>query len=440
MNIITHARLITMDADGVIEDGFLAWEGDRISALGPMSNLPPEVNLSSGTRIDAQGRRILPGFIDAHSHIGLFDDSLDFEGDDGNEETDPVTPQLRALDGIHNGDVCFREAYEGGVAIVMTGPGSGNVLGGQFALIRTYERTVDRAVLVAPSAQKAALGENPKRVYGKDNKAPATRMGTAGILRDTLFKASDYRDKLREYEERKEEYDEARAKGEEDLPDAPDKPEFDFISESLIPVLEAKIPLKIHAHRQDDILTAIRICNEFGLIYTLEHCTEGHLIADILGDEYREGLGQGRGTAGREGSGGRLLGVIVGPVLGDRSKPELSNMTIRNAAVLKEEGLPVAIMTDHPCVPEQYLALSAAIAVRGGMKEEDALAAITKEAARIAGIEDRFGSLAVGKHADFSLFSGDPLDPRSCVELFVGGGQIRYNPHGIPFSAPVTGG
>ena len=437
LNII-HARILTMDEAGVIEDGYLTVDGDRIVRLGTMGSygtgnpgVPGRKNATaqaSDVVIDAKGAWLLPGFIDAHSHLGLFNDGLDFEGSDGNEDTDPVTPQLRAVDGIHPADLCFKEAYEAGVSVVMTGPGSGNVLGGQFALIRTYDRTVDRAIIQAPSAQKVALGENPKRVYGKENKSPSTRMGTASLLRDMLYKAVEYQEKWDDYYARKSEIDEYADKKGEDLPDEPDRPDFDLQLESLLPVLSGSIPLKIHAHRQDDILTGVRICNEFGLKYTLEHCTEGHLIADVLLDEYNDGQEPGRGTGNTEGKGGKLIGAVVGPTLGERSKPELSSHTIMTAGVLQKAGIPVAIMTDHPSMPQQYLALSAALAVKGGMPAMDALSAITLTAARICGIDDQYGSLREEKKADFTLFSGDPLDTFSKVLLFAGHGQVRYDP------------
>lgn len=433
----TNARLLTMDEGRVIERGFLAVDGSDIAAVGDMSEFPATIS-SEDTRIDLEGATVLPACIDAHSHLGIFNDSLRDEGDDGNENTDPVTPHLRALDGIYHADVCFREAYEGGVGTVMTGPGSANVLGGQFAILSTYERTVDRAVLRAPAAQKAAFGENPKTVYGKDNKTPTTRMGTAGILREALFTTAEYMRKCDDYLRKKKTYDDAVVAGDEDLPDDPDRPDFDFVSESLLPILRGEIPLKIHAHRQDDILTAVRICNEFGLIYSLEHCTDGYLIADILAEEYAAGQAPGRGTQNREAPGGKLLGVVVGPVIGDRSKPELSAQTIRGAGILCKAGLPVAIMTDHPCVPEQYLLLSAAICVRGGMREEDALKGVTITAAELLGIDERLGSLRAGKQADFSVFTGDPLDARSTVNLFVGKGIVRYDPQNISV-APTSG-
>lgn len=473
--IITHARILTMEdrtpSESVIEDGYIAVEENRIIQLGHMDSLASDIAASrTDVIVDAKGGWVLPGFIDSHSHLGLFGDSLDFEGNDGNEETDPITPQLRAIDGIHQADVCFREAYEAGISTVMTGPGSANVMGGQFALIHTYERTVERALVSEPSAQKVAFGENPKRVYGKADKAPGSRMGTASLLRDTLYSAAEYREKWNDYHQKKTEYDQAVANHDEDAPDSPDRPDFDFQLESLFSVLSGQLPLKIHAHRQDDILTAVRICNEFGLKYTLDHCTEGHLIADILSEEFRAGQAPGRGTGNGTGkgigsrdsaasasasvsvtsgsasgspdtsastapAGGRLLGVSIGPIIGDRSKPELSALTIQNAGVLHNAGLPVAIITDHPCVPQQYLPMSAALAVKGGMPVMAALASITSTAARICGISDLYGSLESGKAADLTLFSGDPFDYRSKVLLFVGGGRVRFDPEQLYASA-----
>lgn len=427
MLIIYHVRVLAMDGSGVIENGYLKARDGRILEVGDMSRFDPEKAEAGATVIDGKGGWLLPALIDAHSHLGLFDDSLDMEGSDGNEMTDPVTPHLRAIDGIHNADVCFREALEGGVGIVMTGPGSGNVLGGQFALLKTYERTVEDALICEPAAQKAAFGENPKRVYGKENKSPQTRMGTAAILREALSEAIEYKEKLDGYREKLSEYERALKDDSEDPPERPEKPDIDLRSESLIAVIEGRLPLKIHAHRQDDILTAVRVCNEFGLTYTLEHCTEGHLIADVLLREYRAGQEEGRGSGVRSGSGGKLKGIIVGPIIGDRSKPELSNMTLKTAAVLTETGLPVALMTDHPCVPQQYLMLSAALAIRGGLPEEKALEAVTIRPAEILGIDDRYGSLSPGKIASFCLYDRDPLDYRSKVLLFIGEGIIRFD-------------
>ncbi|NLW88372.1 MAG: amidohydrolase [Clostridiaceae bacterium] len=424
MMIIHNVKLMTMDPKGVIENGCIVVRDGRIDQVMNRSDwnrmdYPADIEI-----IDGKGGTVTPAFIDAHSHLGLFDDSLDMEGSDGNEMTDPITPHLRAIDGIHNADVSFREAMEGGVGVVMTGPGSGNVLGGQFAIIRTYEKTVEDALVCEPAAQKAAFGENPKREYGKDNKSPQTRMGTAALLRQALREAVAYKEKQSLYEEKLAAYRAAVEEKAEDIPEKPEKPDPDMPAESMLPVIEGKIPLKIHAHRQDDILTAIRICNEFGLTYTLEHCTEGHLISDVLVKEYNAGQSEGRGSG--NGPGGRLRGIVIGPIIGFRSKPELSNLTIRTAAVLANKGLPVAVMTDHPCVPQQYLVLSAAIAVSGGMSEQKAIEAITIRPAEIMGIDDRYGSLTEGKEADFCLFDRNPLDYRAKLLLFVGRGKIRY--------------
>ena len=423
MFICKNARIVTMDERGVIENGFVGIEQGRIARLGAMTEYDEDESLHEVLSLD--GAWVLPGFIDSHSHLGLFDDGLDFEGDDGNEDTDPITPQIRGIDGIFNADQCFREAYEAGVSLVMTGPGSGNVMGGQFAVLRTYEKTVERAVVNAFAAQKAALGENPKRVYGKDNKTPATRMGSAALLRDVLYRARDYDKKWLLYDKRAAAYSEDR---DEEEPEAPD---FDLQLDSLRMLLHGEVPLKIHAHRQDDILTAVRLCNEFGLCYSLDHCTEGHLIADVLCEEYLAGQKDGRGTGNCVQAGGRLLGVIVGPIICDRAKPELANLSLRAAATMKKAGLPVCIMTDHPCVPQQYLALSASLTVKGGMSVSDALASITIEPARLLGLEDEYGSLRVGKIADLTVFSEDPFSYRSRVRLFVGGGVVRYDPEGL---------
>lgn len=413
-----------MDQRGIVENGCIVVRDGLIEKVMKESEFVRKEYPTDTEIIDGRGGTVTPAFIDAHSHLGLFNDSLDMEGSDGNEMTDPITPHLRAIDGIHNADVCFREAMEGGVGMVMTGPGSGNVLGGQFAIVRTYDKTVEEALICEPAAQKAAFGENPKRVYGKDNKSPQTRMGTAALLRQALREAVEYKEKFSAYTDKLNEYTKAVADKAEEIPDKPDKPDLDLRAESMVPVVEGKIPLKIHAHRQDDLLTAIRICNEFGLTYTLEHCTEGHLIADVLVREYHAGQSEGRGSG--NGNGGRLRGIVIGPIIGDRSKPELSNMTIRTAAVLTNAGLPVAVMTDHPCIPQQYLALSAAIAVRGGMSEQKALEAITVRPAEILGIDDRYGSLSEGKEADFCLFDRNPLDYRSRLLLFIGRGRICY--------------
>ena len=340
--------------------------------------------------LDAAGGHILPGFVDAHCHLGLFGNAVGFEADDGNESTDPCTPQLRAIDAINPQDRCFREAREGGVTTVLTGPGSANPIAGQFAAIKTDGRWVDEMVLRAPAAMKMALGENPKTVYNERKETPITRMATAAVIRQELSKTLEYMDK------------QDKADAEEDT----DAPDYDAKLEALIPVLRGELPVHIHAHRADDIATAVRICREFGLKYVIVHGTEGHLLPELLAAEG--------------------AGVITGPSLTDRSKPELANLTIENPAILARAGVPVAICTDHPVIPIQYLPICAALAVRGGLEPEEALAAITIHPARLAGLDKRVGSLEPGKDADIVVTTGHPLDWNGKVRyVFIGGKQVK---------------
>lgn len=342
-----------------------------------------------GERLDAAQGHICPGFIDAHCHLGLFGDGLGFEGDDGNEATDPCTPQLRAMDGVNPLDRCFQEAREAGVTTVLTGPGSANPISGQFAALKTYGRWVDEMVVKAPVAMKLALGENPKSVYNERHETPVTRMATAAIIRENLTKAREYMERL----------DRAAADEEED------KPDYDAKLEALLPVVRGELPVHIHAHRADDIATGVRIAKEFSLPCVIVHGTEAHLIPELLEQEG--------------------IPVITGPCLGDRSKPELANMTIETPNLLSQSGVKVAICTDHPETPVQYLPLCAAMAVKGGMDLEQALAAITIRPAEIAGIAKRVGSLTPGKDADVVITSGHPLNLQSQVRaVFIGGRQV----------------
>jgi imidazolonepropionase-like amidohydrolase len=342
-----------------------------------------------GERLDAAQGHICPGLIDAHCHLGLFGDGLGFEGDDGNEATDPCTPQLRAIDGVNPLDRCFQEAREAGVTTVLTGPGSANPISGQFAALKTYGRWVDEMVVKAPVAMKLALGENPKSVYNERHETPVTRMATAAIIRENLTKVREYMERL----------DRAAADEEED------KPDYDAKLEALLPVVRGELPVHIHAHRADDIATGVRIAKEFSLSCVIVHGTEAHLIPELLEQEG--------------------IPVITGPCLGDRSKPELANMTIETPSLLSRSGVKVAICTDHPETPVQYLSLCAAMAVKGGMDPEQALAAITIRPAEIAGIADRVGSLSPGKDADLVIASGHPLNLQSQVRaVYIGGRQV----------------
>ena len=381
--LIINGTVHTMDGL-TIPGGYVAIRGDKIAQVGPMEECPKDWE---GRVFDAHGGHIAPGFIDAHCHLGMFGDGVGIEGDDGNEATDPCTPHLRAVDAVNPLDRCFQEAREAGVTTVLTGPGSANPISGQFAALKTNGKWVDAMVLKAPAAMKMALGENPKLTYNERHETPSTRMATAAIIRENLAKAMEYREKLE------------RAAQDEDE----DKPDYDAKLEALLPVISGELPVQIHAHRADDIATGIRICKEFGLKYVIVHGTEGHLIPELLAQEG--------------------AGVITGPCLGDRSKPELANMTIESPAVLNLHGVKVAICTDHPEVPIQHLPLCAAMAVKGGMNPEAALAAITINPAQIAGIDHLVGSLTPGKEADVVVTSGHPINLLSRVRAVVIGGK-----------------
>lgn len=382
---LKNAVLHTMEGIDY-ENGWMTVENGVITGLGPMGICPQQ---PGEEWLDLDGAHIYPGFIDAHTHLGMWEDGLTFEGDDGNEETDPITPQLRAIDALNPMDRCFREALESGVTTVITGPGSANPIGGQLAAIKTAGRCIDKMIVKAPVAMKMALGENPKTVYHGKNQTPVTRMATAALIREQLRKAERYLD------------DTERALAEEDF----DPPEYDIKCEALLPLLRREIPAHIHCHRADDIFTAIRIAEEFQLDYVIVHGTEGHLITEELAEKKAR--------------------VLSGPIFCDRSKPELRNLTPACPGKLTEAGIQTALITDHPVIPIQYLPLCAGLAVREGMDPEMALRAITIEPARICGLDDRLGSLAVGKDADFSVFRQNPLTIAAKPEkVFVGGREI----------------
>lgn len=382
MILIKNAKIYTM-VEGVVEKGSILIKDGKIEEVGKDIIAPLGVET-----IDAGGKILTPGLIDAHCHLGLFEEGIGFEGDDGNEMIDPVTPELRAIDAINPMDISFREAYEGGVTTAVTGPGSANVIGGTFIAIKTFGDRVDNMIIKDPVAMKIAFGENPKRVYEAQKKSPMTRMATAAILRETLFKA-------RTYMEKKENEDESK------------KPDFDIKMEALIPVLKKEIPLKAHAHRADDIFTSIRIAKEFDVDLTLDHCTEGHLIVNELVKEGKS--------------------AIVGPTFGNRSKFELKNKSFETPRILVEAGVKIAINTDSPVIPLQHLALCAGLAVNSGLDEMEAWKSITINAAEISGISERVGSIEKGKDADLVIFDGNPLrDIDSKVFITMIDGEIVY--------------
>lgn len=336
-------------------------------------------NLSGDEIIDASGCFVYPGFVEAHCHLGMDESSIQFEGDDVNEMSDPITSHVRGIDGCYPLDETVKEAREGGVTTVATGPGSANVVGGTFFAMKTVGTCVDDMAIMNPIAMKAAFGENPKRCY-KDN-GIKTRMGVAAKLREVLFKTREYMND--------------------------EKHPFDMKLEALVPVLKKELPLKVHAHRSDDILTALRIAKEFDINLTLDHVTDGEIIKDKIAE-----------------SG---FPAIVGPSFGHKSKFELKDKSFKTAKALQEAGILVAITTDSPVIPQMYLPLCAGLAHKDGMDEFEALKAITINPAKILGLDGRLGSLEAGKDADIVISKGSILDSLSEVQVTVIDGEVVYS-------------
>lgn len=368
--LIINGKILTMEkGEGqllVYENGYVRTNGKYIEEVGEMSQLRPVTRKEEV--LDVRGAWVMPGIIESHCHIGISEEKIGMVGDDCNEGTNPVTPTLRALDAVNPMDAAFHDALAAGITSVMVGPGSANVVGGQFLFMKTHGRCIDDMVVKNPAAMKVAFGENPKTCYGDKDEYPATRMGVASLLRKTLFEAKQYK--------------EEKERGSLD--------KVDFEMECWLPVLNKEIPLKAHAHRADDIQTAIRIAKEFDLRITIDHGTESHLIAEEV-----------------KASG---FPVIVGPDLTSRSKPEVQNMNFKTNRILQEHGVLFSIMTDHPVSMIQYLPLCAGLAVKQGLPMEEGLKAITINAARICGVADQVGSLKKGKDADIAIFSGNPME------------------------------
>ena len=362
-------------ADILLADG-------KIAAIGGGLTAPADAAV-----FDANGLEVYPGFVDAHTHIGLDGYGIGYEGCDYNEMNDIWTPQLRAIDGINPRDPSLADARRAGVTCVCTGPGSANVLGGTFLAMKTVGDRVDKMVVRDPVAMKCAFGENPKRCYR--DKCDSARMTTAAKLREALFLARDY-------------WMRKQAAGD----DWSKRPKFDMKAEALIPVLERRIPLKAHAHRADDILTALRIAREFDLRITIEHCTEGHLIVEELKKAN--------------------VPLAVGPTLTSASKQELIHKSWETPGILAAAGLQVSIITDASVIPQEYLAMCAGLAVKAGMDPFEALRAITINPARHLGVEDCVGSLEFGKDADIVLTEGDPLFSDSTVHMVLLNGKVVH--------------
>lgn len=358
-------------ADLLTDGGKIVRVAEHISPSGDMEML------------EAQGLHVYPGFIDAHSHIGISEEKAGRQGDDCNEGTNPLTPCMRAIDAINPMDSAFHNAVAAGITGAMVGPGSSNPIGGQFAFIKTDGRRVDDMAVLAPAAIKIAFGENPKVNYGVNGNMPTTRMGIASLIREELFLARQY-------------FDDEKNGGVE--------PSFGM--ECYRELFEGRIPLKAHVHRLDDIFTAIRIAKEFGLGLTLDHCTEGHLAPEQIAESGYP--------------------AIVGPSLASRSKNEVSQSDFKTAGILYKAGCLVALTTDHPVSRIQYLPLCAALAAKEGLGEDEALKAITINAARICRVDGRLGSLEAGKDADITIYNGSPLDIFSNVFATLIDGRVVY--------------
>src|SRR5215470_17264658 len=382
---IVGGRVVPI-ASADIPDGTVLIENGKIVAVGDSVAVP-----DGATVVDASGSWVLPGFIEAHGHVGVSEEAEGWAGQDTNEMTEPVTAQVRAIDAINPADLGFRDAISGGVLAVNVNPGSGNPIGGQTVALKCWGRTVDQMTLRQPSGMKSALGENPKRVYGEQKKTPSTRLGTAAVIRGALVDAANY---LR------------RIDAEAAKPEAERKPvDRDLKLEALGKVLRREIPWRQHCHRADDIATALRIADEFGYDLVIDHGTEAHLLADILA--------------------ARDIPVVIGPLLTSRSKVELRNRSLANPGLLAKAGVTIAITTDHPVVPVNFLVHQASLAVKDGLDRETALRALTINPARIAGVDDRLGSIEPGKDADLVIWSGDPLDVLSRAErAFIGGDEV----------------
>lgn len=380
MKLIKNGRIFTM-TDKNFESGCLLIQNGKIIEIAEHIEELPQMEV-----IDAKGGWVMPGIIEAHCHVGITEEKKGVEGDDCNEMTNPVMPYLRAIDGINTLDAAFDDAVRAGITTIMVGPGSANVVGGQFMVMKTKGRVIDELVLKAPAAMKVAFGENPKREYGGKEQTPCTRMGIAALLREELFKAKQY---LKDKEAESKNF------------------KLDFKLEPWIPVLKKEIPLKAHVHRADDILTAIRIAKEYDLKMTLDHCSEGYLIPEEV---KRSGFP-----------------AIVGPALTTRNKIEVQNVSFKTPGIIAKEGTKIAITTDHPVTPIQYLPKCAGLAVRDGLSLEEGLKAITLYPAQICGVSDRIGSLEIGKDADIAIFDDNPMQTLTHTLYTLINGKIVYS-------------
>lgn len=386
MIIIKNANLVTMDKENYV-NGSIVIKGNKIVEVGSNVDLS---KYKDAQIIDAEGKFVTPGLVDPHCHIGVMEEGIRFEGNDTNEMSGPIYPELRGIDSVYVKDMAFEYTYKSGITTVNTGPGSANVIGGTFCAMKTYGETVDEMIIKEETCMKMALGENPKRVYGTNNKNPGTRMASAALMREWLFKAKEYHNKYHAWLNKEEDAKE---------------PAFDMKLHSLMRVFDGML-VKIHAHRADDIMTAIRISKEFGLNVTIDHATEAYLIPkQIKADNIR---------------------LIIGPTLGMASKYELVNKSFTSAKVLEDNEILFSIMTDHPVITLDTTLVQAALFIKEGLSELTALKALTINAAILNGIEDRVGSLEKGKDADIVIWDGPIFDIMTRPELVMIDGNVVH--------------
>ncbi|MGC0143409.1 amidohydrolase [Pseudactinotalea sp. Z1732] len=387
----TGGHVLPVDAEPF--DGTVVVTDGVISAIGPKAKVPRGAQV-----VDATGQWVLPGFVDAHTHLGTHEEAEGWAGSDVNEMTDPVTAQVRALDAINPKETGFADALAGGVTAVCVNPGSGNVVGGLCVAIHTHGDVVDEMVLRSPAGLKSALGENPKRVYGDKKTMPSTRLGTAAVLRQAFVEAQNYVAKRN------------AAKGDFDA--------RNLTHEAVASVLAGEIPWRQHAHRADDIATALRVAEEFGYELVLDHGTEAHLVAQQIAQ--------------------RGVPVLIGPLFTSRSKVELRERSLANPAKLARAGVTISIITDHPVVPINFLVHQATLAIKEGLDRDTALRAITLNPAKVIGIDDKVGSLSKGKYGDIVLWSGDPLDVMQRAQRVFIKGQEVYSYSADEANAPAS--
>lgn len=387
MLLIKNANLISMEEINY-EICDILIKNEKIEAIGHFDPLAyPEYKV-----IDAEGKFVTPGLVDPHCHVGMIESTIGWAGSDVNEITNPITPELRGIDGVKPHDECFKDALNSGVTTVCTGPGSANIIGGTFCALKTKGKTVEDMILVEELSMKMALGENPKRCYGNSKTSPMTRMASAALMREWLIKAKKYHDKKIQYQKDLEAGKEVN------------EPEFNMKLDSLARVFDG-LPVKIHAHQADDIATAVRIANEFNLKMTVEHCTEGYLIPELLKANNQT--------------------VIIGPTLGDKSKYELKCKSFVSAKVLYENGINFAIMTDHPVIEQKHTLVQVALFVKEGLPELEGLKAVTINAAKACNIDDRVGSIKPGKDADIVIWNKHPLDIMTNPDIVILNGNIE---------------